>query len=159
MALREFFSQNPKAVATGTVLVLAACLVVIFSELNGGGKPRLPIMPDQAFYTTDDGATLFADSLSKVSPIDHNGHQAVRAHVYSCDGGRHRWVQYLEKMTEKEKTIAESPEQSRSHSFDPLIKKPGDSKWVHQSDLTAPAMMIPKCPDGMGSGVPQPVAP
>jgi hypothetical protein len=159
MALREFLSKNPKVVATAMILLLAACLGLIFSELKGGGKPPLPSMPDQAFYTTDDGVTLFADSLSKIPPIDHNGRPAVRAHVYSCDGGRHRWVQYLEKMSDKEKTIADSPEKARGHAFSPLIKKPGDQKWVPQSDPAALAILVPKCPDGMGSGEPQPVAP
>ena len=51
-----------------------------------GWKPS----PGSAFYTTDDGATLFTDGADRLPPFDHDGKAAVMAAVFSCDNGKHR---------------------------------------------------------------------
>ena len=53
----------------------------------------------QSWYTDDDGKTWYADDKSLSPPIDHNGKTAVRAYVFSCDGGKHEFVGYLERYT------------------------------------------------------------
>ena len=141
----------------GGIGALAVGAVVIVMELKNGGKAPVPDMPGQAYYTTDDGATFFADSAYKIPPIDHNGQRAARAYVFSCDGGKHQWVQYLEKYTDADQKILETG-QGGSYPA-PLVKKPGQGEWISTRDQRSMEIRSPKPPEGMGSGEPQPVVP
>ncbi len=99
------------------------------------------------FYTTDDGVTLFTDDSQKVPPFDHDGQQAVRAFVFTCDNGQHQFVQYLQKYSDE---VKQQLETSRAFGTfaNGLIKRPGDVKWISESDPKAQVIMLPKCPDG-----------
>jgi hypothetical protein len=154
MSLRETLNKKPgvSAMAAGALVIIGVILSVV--ELRGRGQPRLPVIPERCFYTTDDGATLFVESLGKIPPFDHGGQQAVRAYAFSCDGGKHRWVGYLEKYDEKAKPGA--PAHEGATDLPPrsalLVKRPGAVEWVSAMDAAAARVTNPQCPDGMGSG-------
>ena len=163
--MRELLSKWPKTSGVVAALAVAASIAyVVHTWTNRGGD--LPVFPDKAFYSDDDGATWFADSDSKVPPYqDNNGREAVLANVFSCDGGKHAWVQYLQKYTPETKAGLEAqhagkdaPPGTPGPLAGELVKRPGPGKWIHLSDPAAAAVMTPKCPDGQ-SGTPQPVTP
>ena len=123
----------------------------------------MPHVQTKSFYTCDDGATLFEDMASLVPPFDHDGKPAVRAYVFSCDRGRNRWVQYVEKYTDLAKQQVEGKAPVADGGPGPmdglLIKKPGATEWVHPSDPSAKALMNAKCPDASASKPPEQVFP
>jgi hypothetical protein len=157
MGIQEELQKWPKTTACGAIVLIVAAVVFAARAIRNGGGPPAPAFHEQAFYTTDEGATLFADSVFKVPPIDHDGASAVRAYIFTCDGGKHQWVQYLEKYidVQKEKLEAHAPD---AGSVQPLVKAPGKGDWVGERDPRGIAITTPKCPDGSG-GVSLPVFP
>jgi len=101
--------------------------------------------PDQStsYYSVDDGQSYFSDSASKLPPYDYGGKQAVRAHVFDCDGDH--YVAYLTRYTADaiavmQKTM-ELEKQDPNHAPATLgasraalnsveYKIPGDAKWT-----------------------------
>ncbi len=109
--------------------------------------------PQRAFYTVDDGANLFIDSVTKLVPFDHDGHPAVKALVFSADNGVHRWVQYLFRYTDAEKaSLSAFPDASASAAMGE-VKRPGSDTWYTMNDPHVADITFPKTPAGMGSGV------
>lgn len=163
MAIRELLKKN-RGLAIGLIIaVVVAAAFFSFVQSRGAGRAAPPTFATKVFYTTDEGATLFADDADKSPPFDHEGQPAVRAFVFSCDGGLHRWVQYLQKYNEQAKAKSEpnrGPNDDGGLSMhDMVIKKPGGSKWVPMMDPRAADVMKPSCPDGSGSGKPEQVFP
>ncbi len=82
----------------------------------------------------DDGKTFFAASSDNIPPFDYDGQQAVLADVFQCDGKK--FVGYMERFTPKyhDEVVAHglTPDAMR---FGRELKKPGDAKWIHPSDL------------------------
>jgi hypothetical protein len=142
MTLRQALNRHPFIAAGVAVLILVFLTFRWF---------RNPAPEDVAFYTTDDGATLFTDDLRKLPPFDHDGSPAVKAMVFTCDGGQHQFVQYLFKYSDDVKQQLEA-----SHARDlivpGLIKRPGDGQWIEQNDPKAFKILAPKCPAGDGPG-------
>ncbi len=66
-------------------------------------QSRGPQIPTQAYYSVDDGQTFFADDINLVPPFEKDGKMAVRAHVFTCDGGKTPFVAYLERYTPEAK--------------------------------------------------------
>jgi hypothetical protein len=87
----------------------------------------------QLFFTTDDGKTWFADEASKKAPFLHDEKPAVRAHVFSCDGGKKLFAGYLSKF---------SPIVNES-----MVKRSGETAWTPVSATTAVKIMDVKCPE------------
>ncbi len=142
MGLRERLNRHQGVSILASLSVVA--LVVLWSYM----RTSEPSIPKQlSFYTADDGATLFSDESKKVPPFDHDGTQAVRTVVFTCDGRNQKFVQYLQKYSGEAKRQLEAP-----HSFGliviGLVKRPGDGKWISESDPKAAAIERPKCPDG-----------
>jgi hypothetical protein len=157
MGIQEQLQKWPKTTVCGAIVLIVAGVVFSAHAIRNGGRPAVPAFHEQAFYTTDEGATLFADSVFKFPPIDHDGASAVRAYVFTCDGGRHQWVQYLEKYGNAEKDKLEA-HASDAGSVQPLVKVPGKGDWVPERDRRGIEISTPKCPDG-GGGVSLPVFP
>jgi hypothetical protein len=125
---------------------------------GGSGAPR-------AYYTDDDGATYFADAADKVTPFDHNGKQAVLAHVFSCDGGSNKFVGWLERFSpegkKKQAEFAKNP--AATPEILAMLKevkppKTGDKDWVNVATTRAAQIQTPRCPGGK-PGDPIPVMP
>ena len=165
MEIRKLLDKWPKTTATVASLATVASIGLLVRNWSAS-KSDLPKFPDKAYFTDDDGATWFADSDSNVAPYqDSNGRTAVRANVFTCDGGKHNWVQYLEKYTDQAKASAEALQAGRSLAPNApgplagkLVKRPGGGNWVGVSNPAAGNIMTAKCPDGL-SGTPQPVMP
>ena len=117
----------------------------------------------KAFFTTDDGATLFAEDISRISPFDHDGREAVRAFVFTCDGGKHQWVQCLQKFEADAKRQLEGYNPQKGGRLpsrvSTLVKRPGASGWNSAADPRSTDIVEPHCPEGMGAGRIEPVLP
>jgi hypothetical protein len=159
MSIRDQTGTRPKIIKAVGILATIVAIVLVFLELKSGARSDVPPLPDQTFYTVDDGATLFKDSLYKIPPIDHNGQQAVRAHVYTADGGQHQWVQYLEKFSDSDKQILESGKRGAGPLPAPLVKRPGSGNWVPIGSQQGQRMTVATPPSGMGTGEAVPVVP
>jgi len=149
--LSAYINKRP-----GTALSLTGAIVVIVILLGLVGarhrQPKLPVIPENASYTTDDGATLFTDSLSRIPPFDHDGHPAVRAYVFR-GASRRPWVQYLWKYSDAGKerlgtANSTDPGASAPSASDIMVKRPGERAWVRLADPSAASIMEPKDPDG-----------
>lgn len=99
-----------------------------------GGAAPIPIDAPEYYFTVDDGKTFFAASSDNIPPFDYDGQQAVLADVFQCDGKK--FVGYMERFTPKyhDEVVAHglTPDAMR---FGRELKKPGDAKWFHPSDL------------------------
>jgi hypothetical protein len=154
MELRNALNQRP-ALVGGVVLTVAAIAIAFSAWRVHSIKTDLPVFPDQQFYTSDGGATWFADKDDRIPPFDFEGKQAVLALVYSCDGGKHKWVQYLQKYDDRAREqLTELREGKALPQAGPgplagiMIKPAGTGRWVYQSDRSAQAIMNARCPDG-----------
>ena len=71
--------------------------------------------------------------------------------VFICDDGQHQFVQYLQKYSDDAKQQLEKPH-SFGSTFIGLIKRPGETKWISESELKARSIELAKCPDGNNPG-------
>ena len=158
MGIRETMNQNP-GITTGVVagIVILALAFIIYQSMgdSGGGS-----VPTKMYYSDDDGATTFTDDIRKFPPFDHNGKQAVRARVFSCDGGKNKFVGYLERYSPEAKARLDKATNGGKTGSDiglmedvsitgMEVKKPKDpSPWLKQSDPRAQSVMDVKCPNG-----------
>jgi len=164
VGIRETLNKNPAITTGGTVLIIILALGAILWQTVGSS----PHVTDKAYYTTDDGQNYFSDKLTQIPPFDHGGQPAVRAYVFSCGGTK--FVAYLEKYTDKAKAAltksaasnngnpaADALETAQADGL--VVKKPGQPKWVLESDDTkSRSVMEVKCPNG-GTDTPIPVLP
>jgi len=139
VGVRQKLNQYPLVCSTGMVAVVLFAVYFAYAQLRGA-KSTVPTLD---YYTTDDGKTLFTDKIDRLVPFRHGGKEAVRAHVFECNGKR--FVGYLSKMGEQARAAVEQyrldsaarpPE--RPASWGPaqaammngwLIKKPGEKEW------------------------------
>jgi len=92
MGIRETLNEK-KGVSTAVAIgfVAIAIALIVWQVTATGG----PSGPAQLFFTTDEGQTYFGADASSLPPFDHDGKQAVRAHVYECNGKP--FVAYVER--------------------------------------------------------------
>lgn len=160
MGIREALNERSKLVSAAVAVAVVLCagwMTVWFvsgnSDVSQGSA--------QAFYTIDDGKTWFRDDADKLPPYTHNGATAYRCYVFTCDGGKTRFVSHLERCTPEGKRLAE--EQMKQGKRSPgsammrrlavgsmEFKKPGtgDQGWISENDPAAADLKRPKCPDG-----------
>lgn len=155
MGIRETLNKNPAITTAGTAGIIVVALAFIIYQLSGSNRPQIQT---EAYYTTDDGKTWFADDINKVPPFDHKGSPAVRVYLFTCDGGKTEFVSYLQKYTDEAKKRLEEiqkagPEQNPGmqeeiYMTGVLVKKPGQTGWMRQMDPAAQETVIINCPDG-----------
>jgi len=167
MGLREKLNENP-AITTGATIAIIVIAVgfIIFSALPSGG----PRIPNAAYYTVDEGDTLFTADVNKVAPFDKDGKPAVLAHVFTC--GDKEFVAYLERYTPEAKKQLEaiqtegakpSPELGMRRSQISMTgrqyKKPKVGKWISMTEdyNQFNQMMNINCPDK--AQIPEPKMP
>lgn len=157
MGLRETLNEKPGLVAGAAAGILLVAVLLIGLQMFRTPDPMRQGTGNQQFYTTDDGATLFADDATKIPPFDHQGAQAVRAKVFTCDGGKTRFIGYLERYTAEALVILRPPpgaEPQGDAAFMAMesgleAKRPGDPRWVPMRN--APEfrrITTVTCPDG-----------
>ena len=146
----------------GIILIVLVALVWSWNLR----KPPGDTLPAQAFFTVDDGKNWFADDFTKVAPFERDGKQAYRCYVYTCDGGRTKFVGYLERYTPGGKDYV-AAEMKRTGRFDPAnafmhleVRRPGsaDVGWVKINTPAGRVVTDVKCPRG-SSKRPQIVSP
>lgn len=161
MGIREKLNDNPKLAFGVGVTTLAVAALAIVSQLSGGGGPT-----DQAFFTTDDGQTWFADDADKLPPFGHEGKEAVRAYVFVCNGKE--FVNHLERFTPERRKFMEATIAAKTAGTAPPaipagsaiaagqeVKRPGGKNWVSTANFSkAGPVLQPKCPDGSGEALP-----
>jgi len=161
MGVRESLKEKPWiGGAIAALFLLVAGLVLARTYW-----PQKQADLSKSYYTDDDGRTWFPDSMYLVAPFDHNGKEAVVAHVYSYGNGSRRFCAYVAKFTPEarqklEAAIAEAkrkglPPSSVSLYGDRnfmaggvLVKKPGSEPWVAYNDPKANEVMAVRSPDG-----------
>jgi len=160
-ALREQIGKHPRLISgfVGDVIVIA-CVFIGMGFRKG--RP-MPAFSTKAFYTCDDGVTLFVDDLNKIPPFDHDGQEAVAARVLTSNHGRTRWVQYVAKYDAVAMERFVSPQAgsatSPAGSAHLLVKKPASGDWVPMMSPEGSQIIKVQPPDGMGTGPVEEVLP
>jgi hypothetical protein len=164
---RESMSYRPSvAVILAGAGLLAATGWLAFQFVGkSDGAPSA-----RAFFTTDDGVTLFADDAQNIPPFQKDGKTACLAHVFTCDSGKTKFVLYLERYTPSAKELIEA-DRAKGVKRDALyyrdalrdraeVKPPrtGESGWVNREDEKSWKVTEAKCPDGRTTNI-QPVFP
>jgi hypothetical protein len=162
MGIRESIERHKPLVVAATILVVLIAGIFAWRQM-APATPNAGSTSDQAFYSVDDGAHLFTASAELVPPIDHEGKQACRAYVFSCDGGKTQFVAYLERYTPQAKKAMEAArdalkrgdKDARPPPMQGLgnieVKKPGAKDWVNRASGTGVEITRVTCPDGKGT--------
>jgi len=157
--------KNPAAVTGATVGVIVLALIIIVYQVMGGGGGSIQV--GQAYFSSDDGATFFLDKATNIPPFQaSDGKPAYRAHVYSCDGGKTKFVGYLERLSPaakaRQEEVSKNPDAAQNATDDPIsdgtfVKAPKtgneDAKWVKRSSPAGLKIITTeiKCPGGAGN--------
>lgn len=162
MNMRDTSGKRSAITALAAILIIAVALIYAVRELSGS-----PRAGDTGYYTTDDGQTTFADRLGLFPPFDYQGRTAVRAWMFTCDGGKTQFVGYLERFTPAAKSRLEAQAadfktgKSRippvAGPTDTEVKKPGpNNPWINRTDIRASSITKVEC---HGSGTAEIVLP
>jgi hypothetical protein len=155
MGARQLINERPGLSAVvGGILCLASASLILLAQRDGSVRP-----PRQLFFTTDNGQTFFTDDATRLAPFTHDGREAVQANMFTCDGGRTRFVAYLQKYSEVYKKAVNN----HSHNVSPdvmkkgmLVKRIDDKNWIPLNSPAARKMMQEiKCPDGTRNNLEQ----
>jgi hypothetical protein len=166
MGVIAAIQERPRATIGVLVAIIAVAIVMAFASAK---KEHHNVdVPSGAWFTTDDGKTLFTEHAGKLPPFDHDGKPAYRAYVYTCDGGQTRFVAFLERYTPDARRTLEEQRQSKMPPelgvIDRLmtqgreVKRPGEATWVNSADPKAKSIRKPVCP-GAPDKAPQAVLP
>jgi hypothetical protein len=157
MSIRQTLNDKP-AIAFGlTAAIVLIAVVIIYFQVSGPGAE----IPDDAFYTDDNGQTYFEDDYNKIAPFDHDGKQAFRAEVFQC-GDEKPFVAIIGRYTATGKQEMEQymsgqrddPDGSIRQGIEDRgleVKKVGanDKSWFFSGDYEAEKLRANvKCPDG-----------
>jgi hypothetical protein len=128
------YLHRHRTMATLLALLVIAWAVGFLTWYYWPGPKLSP--PTRAWYTVDDGVTRFEDELERLPPFDHQGKQAVRTHVFSCDDGKTTFVAYLQKLPQ------EVFKKYRDKGVDPATVDDDelafDSGWLYKRPVPAP---------------------
>lgn len=154
MTLR--INEHPRAMAGMTSLLVIVAATVSWRYALAG--QAIPMGKIQSFYTTDDSspdgalAQLFIASTELQPPFEYEGKMAYRAHVFSTDGGRTRFVGYLERYTPRGKHLLDRLNHDpaallidmQGQGLEPEveIRRPGDGGWVLRHDEVRSARVL-----------------
>ena len=171
MGLRESLNKH-KGIAVGAVVVTVVAAGVLAWRSTAVPNATEAAAGVQAFYSADDGASFFAAPADLIPPVEWEGKTACRAAVFTCDGGKTKFVGYLERYppgAKKQLDAAQNALKSGGKGAGPSpmaassleVKKPGASnKWVARSGREAAAVLNVAPPPGTpAGGTPQMVTP
>src|SRR5689334_20829185 len=100
MGIRESLNQK-RGLAIGiSVVAVVAAGALIYWQNRGPGVLDTKV---EKYWTTDDGKTFFADARDQLPPVQIDGKTAYRAYLYSADGGKNKFVGYLERYDDNAK--------------------------------------------------------
>jgi hypothetical protein len=162
MGVREAMKEKSNITLIGAVAFVLLGAVLLARAYWPEKKANL----EQTFYSDDDGATWFSDSLFKVAPFTRNGKTAVGAQIYTYQDGKKQFCGYLTKFAPDAKaqldavlSDAQSRGQApgsvglyRNHDFmnrSVLVKAPGpNNPWLSSDDPRSQAIRSVHSPDG-----------
>ncbi|MDL5045306.1 hypothetical protein QQ054_04530 [Oscillatoria amoena NRMC-F 0135] len=154
MGIRQALNENPKLAVVAVVVIIGIAVFMITFSMP---KPPAPESA-KVFYTADDGATYFVDSVTLHPPFERNGRQVVRAFVFACEGSPEPKVGYMMMYSpEGRAKLIEADAKADGDYTDALdgmppqhilFKKPGDANWVHSGDPRIRQIKTPNCPEG-----------
>jgi hypothetical protein len=160
VGIRETLNQNPGITTGATAAIILVALGIIVWQLIGSGSGG-GAMTNKAFYTIDDGKTYFADDINKIAPFDKDGKPAYQVFVWTCDGGKNKFVSHLQRYTPEAKKRLEDTRAKGPTGVDPgmmemvmmtgvEVKPPltGDKGWTKQTDPNAMKITQPTCKVG-----------
>jgi hypothetical protein len=167
MLIREKLNKHSKLISSVVLIISITCLSVAWTRMRG---PSHHFVPGPNYYTTDDSsqaaalAAMFKDDSTKIPPFDHDGKPAFRAYVFTADGGRTKWIAYLERMSDKGLQMMDDINSGKRGSDPGIIaqakegvlstqmevKKPGDPEWIKEVADSPDAARVRKLtpPDG-----------
>lgn len=162
MGLRELLNQNEKTATIGASLLVVGGLITAYLSAGQNGGPR-PVSEGMAFFSTDDGKTWFADSISMPSPYKKDGKVAYRVFVWRVNDGE----PFVSHLFRTSAVPAENVDTSRAPQMDRKarpslsaaggmeVKKPGtpDTAWVRAESPEGEAIAKPRGPDGTTNGL------
>ncbi|MFN4241613.1 MAG: hypothetical protein ACK4PI_00080 [Tepidisphaerales bacterium] len=155
MGIRETLNEKPQLVTGIAIGILALAVILIAVQLFGGSRRAEGRVSNKQFFTVDDGQTLFVDDISKIPPFDHQGKQAVRAKVFTCDGGRTRFVGYLERYSPQaieamQRAAAGGDNDTAQMQLEAglEVKRPGETRWTPFRDGEGYRIIAVQCPEG-----------
>lgn len=144
MGLRQKLNENPAIAVAGTVVIAVVAAFFGFRLMTSHGF----VKPQTAYYTVDDGKTLFADLEELLPPFQHEGKEAVRARVMSCDAGSTKFVAYLEKYTDAYKA-ARTDYNDKMKAIAAKAVPQANEKPPTAAELGAARAAAPQAPDRM----------
>jgi hypothetical protein len=160
MGVRESFRRNP-AILVGIFAICVALMLGIWfvRAKEERGEPASGLQ--KSWYTTDDGRTWFAGPGNKVVPFEHQGKTAYRCYVWTCDGGKTKFVSHLERLNPTVRSRYGPQEQVEPWKLIPgaeQVKRPdtGGAGWVDAASPGAAAITKPICVAGKDE-IPSPV--
>ena len=159
MSVRESMARRtPVWGGVGACMIVVALGIVAWQLSNGGTRSR----GEKAFYTVDDGRTMFVEVRSKSVPFEHNGKLAYRVHAWRCEDGstiishlsRDRNQRPIEgdgsaaSATRDRATFKVAGEQSRLADVE--VRDPGSppDAWFPADSPQGRQITKPTCPDG-----------
>lgn len=155
MNVRQVLAEKPRITTAITVAVILVVLgYIVYTNMRGGVGGGPGPVPNQSFFTVDDGKTWFAADANNIPPFEHNGRQAVLARVYRCDGKT--FVNHMERFTPQAKKRLEEALARSAGGADVFladmggieVKAPGSGEWISASHPSAAKVIAPKCPGG-----------
>jgi hypothetical protein len=163
VGLRETLNENPGITTAATaIIILGAVVFVVLSVMRGDGADA-GTGGEKAYFSDDDGKSFFVDERTKVPPFDRNGKPAVRAQLFTCDGGKTKFVGWLERYTPEAKKRLENQIQQNGGKMPMVLedeggvemKKPGTGEkgWVKRGDPAVEQITDVRCPDGSKENV------
>jgi hypothetical protein len=158
MGVREAINEKRGLTAVIISAIIVAAIGFGIYQVKSA-KPVDRLEGKGGFFSDDDGVNWFEADDEKIPPWDHNGKQAVRAYVFSCDGGKTKYVMYLERYKPEAKQMLEQAKTGKPGTAAGLntvalsnmieVKLPkGKGQWVSRNDPRGKAITQIKCPDG-----------
>jgi hypothetical protein len=156
MGVREQLQKRPMLATALAAAVVLAAGCYIFAQWGDWQPTSAP--PVQAFVSFDDGKTFEVAPADELPPFERDGKTALRAYVFACDGGKTKFVGYLERYSERGKELMREMRKQQASNGRPSlpsqllegmeIKRPGETEWVKQSDVSRAAkIMDVRCPN------------
>lgn len=155
-------NSNGKTAMIGASLLVIGGLVTAYLSAGQNSGPR-PVSEGKAFFSTDDGKTWFADSVSMPTPFRKDGKVAYRVFVWRVNDGE----PFVSHLFRTSAVPAENVDSSRAPQMDRRarpslsasggaeVKKPGapESAWVRADSPEGEALAKPRGPDGSTNGL------
>jgi hypothetical protein len=159
MSIRQTLNRNP--IAVGVICLAAVVVFAVVAWRLWFMRPSTDNPLAQAYFTVDEGDSLFTDDLDRETPFMKDGKEAVRALVYTIDGGEPMTLVLVKLTPEAHRKLTSAGTQAEKRNarigfpggtgFE-LVKRPKTGQWV---DATSPeGHEIKKVPDNAKPHVP-----